>query len=112
MLTEAFRVILMNGVEAVNKNKAGRNLWIDSRLRPDSMLEVSIRDDGVGIKPENAVKIFEMGWSTKKGKGMGFGLFWTRDYIEGLGGHITVDSSRKKGAAFIITLPENRFVDT
>jgi sensor histidine kinase regulating citrate/malate metabolism len=49
--------------------------------------------------------VFELGWSSKKGEGMGFGLFWTRDYIEGLGGSIEVESTYKSGTTFSLTLP-------
>ena len=58
-----------------------------------------------GIDPQHLSQIFDLGWSTKKGEGMGFGLFWTKDYIEGLGGRIAVESARKQGTTFIIHLP-------
>jgi signal transduction histidine kinase len=105
MLTEAFRVVIKNGVEALRKNRQDNKLWIESRLQSDRMIIISIRDNGVGIKTENLTRIFEMGWSTKKGQGMGFGLFWTKDYIEGLDGTITVESVWRKETTFTITLP-------
>ncbi len=104
MLTEAFRVIFKNGVEAVKTKENKRTMWITSHLQANSIIEVSIRDSGVGIKPENLIKIFEMGWSTKAGEGMGFGLFWTKDYIEGLGGNIRAESKLNQGTTFIINL--------
>ncbi|MCI0399211.1 MAG: ATP-binding protein [Chloroflexi bacterium] len=105
MLIEAFRVIIKNGVEALLEHEKGSDIWIESRLGANGAIEVTFRDNGIGIKPENLNKIFEMGWSSKKGQGMGFGLFWTRDYVEGLGGTITVESEWKKGTAFHLTLP-------
>jgi sensor histidine kinase regulating citrate/malate metabolism len=39
---------------------------------------------------------------------MGFGLFWTKDYIEGLGGSIEVESTYKSGTAFSLMLPLGR----
>jgi signal transduction histidine kinase len=105
MLTEAFRVVAKNAVEAIKRRKSGRNLWVESRLQPGSVIAVVIRDDGIGVRSKNLSRIFEMGWSTKKGEGMGFGLYWARDYLEGLGGSITVASERKKGTTFTISLP-------
>jgi signal transduction histidine kinase len=105
MLTEAFRVLIRNGVEAIERKDGGGELWVESRLGEDSAIVVSVRDNGTGIKPENLDKIFEMGWSTKEGKGMGFGLFWTRDYIEGLGGSITAESVWQEGTTFYIEIP-------
>jgi signal transduction histidine kinase len=105
MLTEAFRVVAKNAVEAIKRRKSGRNLWVESRFQPGSVIAVVIRDDGIGVRSKNLSRIFEMGWSTKKGEGMGFGLYWARDYLEGLGGSITVASERKKGTTFTISLP-------
>jgi signal transduction histidine kinase len=108
MLTEAFRVVVKNAVEALKKDALDNKIWIESRLGTDGNSLISIRDNGAGIKPENLSKIFEMGWSTKEGQGMGFGLFWARDYIEGLGGSITVESNWGRGATFIISLPASQ----
>jgi len=105
MITEAFRVILKNSVEAIQEKRNGSTVWIKSRLLPGSIIEVVIQDDGIGIEPKNLSHIFELGWSTKQGKGMGFGLFWTRDYVEGLGGTITVESAPEQGTTFTIRLP-------
>jgi signal transduction histidine kinase len=108
MLTEAFRVVIKNAVEAIREklreNDQGGNLWIKSRWVNNAAIEVLIRDDGTGIRPENLSKIFEIKWSTKE-IGMGFGLFWTKDYIEGMGGSIKVESAWQEGASFNINLP-------
>lgn len=108
MLTEAFRVLIKNALETIREknqhNGKGGYLWIESHHGNEAMVEVLIRDNGKGIKPENLNKIFELGWSTKEA-GMGFGLFWTKDYIEGLGGTIIVESIWQKGTSFCIRLP-------
>jgi signal transduction histidine kinase len=106
MLAEAFKILVKNAVEAIREKGEGGDLWIESRLKGDSVIEVLIRDNGTGIKPENLNKIFEMRWSTKEA-GMGFGLFWTRDYVEGLGGSIRVESVWQKGTTFRVSLPSS-----
>jgi signal transduction histidine kinase len=106
MLTEAFRVLIKNGLEALKES--GRHqptLWISSQQLNERELGIYIRDNGIGIKPVDMGKIFELGWSSKKGKGMGFGLFWTKDYIEGLGGTIKVESVWNEGTTFSLCLP-------
>lgn len=105
MLIEAFKVLIENAVDAIKEHPNGHDIWLESRLGQGSTIEVIIRDSGTGIKPEDLNQIFELGWSNKKGQGMGFGLFWTKDYIEGLGGTINVDSVWGKGTTFFITLP-------
>jgi signal transduction histidine kinase len=104
MLIEVFRVLVKNAAEAVNERGQGNELWLGSRLGADSAVEVLIRDCGTGIKPENLNRIFELGWSTKK-EGMGFGLFWAKDFVEGLGGNIQVESVWGQGTTFCVSLP-------
>jgi signal transduction histidine kinase len=97
---------LKNGVDALKESSANQpTIWISSFQRDDGKLEVQIQDNGIGIKTADLSKIFELGWSSKKGEGMGFGLFWAKDYIEGLGGHIKCESAYKKGTTFLITMP-------
>jgi signal transduction histidine kinase len=105
MLSEAFRVILKNGYEAIlTQNKSG-SLQVTSRLQSKNRLQIIVQDSGIGIRSEDIQHIFEMGWSSKKGSGMGFGLFWTRDFIHGLGGSLYVDSTPDLGTTFDISLP-------
>lgn len=103
MLTEAFRVLLKNACEAVLEKGPAGHVHIQSRREARGIV-VSIQDNGIGIRPENARRIFDIGWTTKK-TGMGFGLFWTRDYIEGLKGRLEVQSVLNEGTTFSICLP-------
>lgn len=103
MLTEAFRVLIKNAKEAV-QSCTRREITIRSQAQ-DCQIVIQIQDTGRGIKPENLQNIFEIGWSTKGELGMGFGLFWTRDFFKGLGGSISVDSQIDKGTCFTLTLP-------
>lgn len=106
MLTEAFKVLIENANEAMSSEycpEERRLLEIESKLVSD-MVEITVEDHGMGIRAENLGKIFEMRFTTKK-RHLGFGLFWTKDYIEGLGGTIKVESVRGKGTKFTIHLP-------
>ena len=105
MLSEAFRVIVKNAVEAMKAKDTDRGLWIRTTVKDSQYIEVTIRDSGTGIKPENLSQIFEMGWSTKA-EGLGYGLFWTKDFIEeGLKGRLYVESEWQKGTTFRIEIP-------
>jgi signal transduction histidine kinase len=105
MLIEAFRVLLKNALEAIREKGGGGELKIESYPGSSASVEVTIADSGIGVQPMNLSKIFEMRWSTKEGAGMGFGLFWTKEYIEGMGGNITVESVWEEGSTFHISLP-------
>lgn len=119
MLTEAFRVLLKNAAEAIDervyngaRRQQGRiergesTIWLTSRLRTPEQLEVSIRDSGIGIKPENMARVFSMRWTTKR-HGLGFGLYWTKDFIEGLEGTVELESMYGQGTTFRVLLPTN-----
>jgi signal transduction histidine kinase len=108
MLTEALKVLLKNAIEAVNQRQYEHapEIRIESALQDSNVIRVVVRDNGEGISPEDLSKVFEMRWTTKADRGgMGFGLFWTKDYIEGLGGRIEVESVWQEGTTFRIFLP-------
>ena len=108
MLTEAFRIVIKNAADALRENGKVCKIWIASQRKSDDTLEVVIRDSGPGIQSDHLRRIFDMGWSTKRGQGMGFGLFWAKDYLTGFGGDIQAESKWGQGATFHITLPIDR----
>jgi signal transduction histidine kinase len=109
MLTEAFRVVIKNAADDLKEGSKECQIWIATRdaaaVTAATAVQVTIRDSGRGIKKDNLARIFDMGWSTKEGRGMGFGLFWAKDYLTGFGGSIRVDSQWGRGATFNIHLP-------
>ena len=74
MLSEAFRIIIKNAVEAMASGSPAPQIWLGTREAAPNLIEVTIRDNGPGIAAENLAHIFEMGWTTKKGSGMGLSL--------------------------------------
>jgi len=68
-------------------------------------VRVIVRDNGVGILPDNLVKIFNHGFTTKK-NGHGFGLHSGANAAKEMGGSLAVQSSGVgQGASFILELP-------
>lgn len=53
----------------------------------------SIRDSGVGIAKEHLPRIFDAFFTTRKSIGTGIGLFVAKQFVEGHGGRIEVESS-------------------
>jgi two-component system NtrC family sensor kinase len=73
---------------------------------PVAMAEITIRDTGCGIPPENLQKIFDPFFTTKGvGRGTGLGLSVSHGTIEAHGGAIEVDSTVGEGTEFRIYLP-------
>ncbi|MCZ6655629.1 MAG: response regulator [Planctomycetota bacterium] len=73
-----------------------------------SILELHVRDTGVGISAEELDNIFDPFKQTELGKasgGTGLGLSISRKLIEAQGGTLTVESTRGEGSCFTIRLP-------
>jgi PAS domain S-box-containing protein len=68
------------------------------------MIAIAVKDNGMGISPENMEKIFEPLFTTKS-KGIGLGLAVSRKLIEANGGRIEVQSEAGKGSTFTVYLP-------
>lgn len=85
-------------------------LKISTRNIQDEMLEITIADNGIGIKKEDLKKIFEKFYRVSTGnrhdvRGFGLGLAYVHKMIRELKGDIRVESELNVGSNFIITLP-------
>ena len=68
-------------------------------------IQIAVRDNGIGIPAENLTRIFNHGFTTRKG-GHGFGLHSGALAAADLGGSLTVHSDGAgRGATFTLTLP-------
>jgi len=80
-------------------------LTLRIQSKSEQMLAISISDNGIGIAPENLVRIFDHGFTTKR-DGHGFGLHSGVVAATGMGGKLTVQSGGLgKGATFSLELP-------
>jgi signal transduction histidine kinase len=97
--------VLQNALHAVKDKPASDHeptIWISSYDDGADSLIV-IRDNGVGIPPENLYKIFDPFFTTKDvGEGMGLGLSICYRIMEQHGGRIEVRSERGKYSEFAL----------
>ncbi|MEP4135757.1 MAG: ATP-binding protein, partial [Cyclobacteriaceae bacterium] len=94
MLTNSFQAIDDNGEITVRSFKSESNIHIE------------ISDTGTGISKKIINRIFEPFFTTKEvGEGTGLGLAISYNLIKDMGGFIDVDSIKRKGTTFKITLP-------
>jgi signal transduction histidine kinase len=85
-------------------------LTVSSRDINDRSLEIIIEDNGIGIRKDDAKKIFEKFYRVSTGnrhdvKGFGLGLAYVKKIVTEFNGDITVSSELNHGTKFIIILP-------
>lgn len=78
--------------------------------KADSTHFISIKDNGIGISPKYQRFIFEKFYrvsekDTHNYKGLGLGLYYTKQIITAHGGSISVKSEANKGSVFTIKIP-------
>ena len=85
-------------------------LNVVTRNLPNGRIEISIQDNGIGMKKDELKKIFEKFYRVSTGnrhdvKGFGLGLAYVHKMVTELKGDIRAESELNKGSKFIITLP-------
>jgi len=93
---------------ALKYTPPGGNIEVSVERR-DPWVEVRVRDDGIGIPPEEQAQLFEKFFRTTTGRrttgGTGLGLAIARSLIDLHGGNIWVESNGQSGSTFVFTLP-------
>lgn len=104
-LQQVFMNLVINAEYFMNQAHGKGNVTIDTRCE-NSLVLVSIADDGPGIRRENLKRIFDPFFTTKEvGKGTGLGLSICHGIITEHGGRIYAESEPGQGASFIVELP-------
>ena len=73
---------------------------------PERRVEVSLRDNGAGIRPEHLERLFARGFTTKTQPASGLGLHWCANTLQAMRGGIAAESAGPgRGACFRVSLP-------
>jgi signal transduction histidine kinase len=101
--------ILGNLVENAVRHGAGIVTVMVQRARvsgdQQEAIVVSVRDQGEGIPPEMALRVFRQFWRGKRRGGTGLGLYIVKGLVEAMNGEIAVGCAPGGGAEFRFTLP-------
>ena len=99
--------LIMNSIYAM---PAGGTLSISvaDTGAPSEGVVLTVADDGVGIPPEILPRVFDAFFTTRSTVGTGIGLFIAKQFVEGHGGKIAVESSsepERHGTTVRVFLP-------
>lgn len=102
-----FRQLLHNLIENSLKYRSRSTpIIIIRHQKTDKEDLFSIEDNGIGIRPENREKIFDLyQQSDKKNEGYGIGLSLCKTAIEAHGGRIWVDENYNPGCKIFFSIP-------
>lgn len=102
--------VLINLIDnAIKYTPAGSEIIVQC-LKKDSMIEISVADNGDGIQDKDKAMLFDMFYTVKKSvadsrRGMGIGLSLCKSIVQAHGGTIAVSDNVPHGTIFTITLP-------
>ncbi len=105
-LTQIFNNLIGNAIKYSPPHSTVRL----SALVTDSALRIAVRDNGIGIAPEDQARIFDRFYrvrrsETKDIEGTGLGLAIVKRLVEAHGGQIGIESHLGEGTTFHVSLP-------
>lgn len=104
-LEEVFANFISNAIKYIGKKNPAPEICIEGQL-DGHMARYMIKDNGIGIAPENQASLFEKFTRYAPSvEGSGLGLSIVRRIINRLGGEVGVESELGKGSTFWFTLP-------
>ncbi|EYF00789.1 sensor histidine kinase [Chondromyces apiculatus] len=99
--------LLTNLISNAAKYGKGKPIALVLR-RTDGAAELAVRDEGIGVAPEDQTRIFERferAVSERNYGGLGLGLWIVRQIVEVHGGVVRVESAVGQGSTFTVDLP-------
>jgi len=106
--------ILINLVDnAVKYTPAGGHVWVEAQRLPSGMVEVAVRDTGVGVPKADLPRLTERFYRVDKARsrelgGTGLGLAIVKHLVLAHGGELGIESELWKGTTVRFTLPTSK----
>ena len=107
---DMLKTIIRNLVSNSIKFTSAQGVIELSALKGNGSVEVSVKDNGRGMKSESLIKLFKIDNNystagTKQESGTGLGLVLCKEFVEKHGGKIWAESKEGIGSVFYFTLP-------
>jgi signal transduction histidine kinase len=101
-LSHALNSLLSNALEAMPE---GGLLEVAAKVSPDARtVEVTIRDNGIGIPRDQLPRVFAPFFTSKR-KGLGLGLPLVKRIVTRFGGSVSITSESGQGSEIVVVLP-------
>ncbi|WP_417830481.1 cache domain-containing protein [Thalassospira sp.] len=98
--------LMVNALHAMPERGTLTLIDVDETRRERPGVRITVRDTGIGMKPDVLNRIFDPFYTTKRREGTGLGLSITKTLIDRQSGFLDVTSTPGKGTEFTIWLPE------
>lgn len=102
LLEQVLHSLVANAVEAIQQS--GTIEIAGNAVPALDRVELTIRDNGPGMTPEQLKRIFTPFYTTKS-SGMGVGLALAKRIVERFGGRIAIDSAPGRGTSVCLSMP-------
>ena len=105
--TQLIRIItnlVKNAIQAIPENQLEKSILVEVK-QVENNVNITVKDNGIGIEQENIERIFEPKFTTKN-SGMGLGLGIIKNIIENYKGTITFETEFGTGTTFTVSLPK------
>ncbi len=99
--------LVVNSIHAMPRGGT-LSLSVCNAPREENGVVLTVEDDGEGIEAKDLPKVFQAFFTTRATVGTGIGLFVAKQFVEGHGGRISIESdseSGRRGATVRIFLP-------
>lgn len=109
IVTTILRNLMVN---AVKYSHEGGIVEISSQPVANGVVEISVKDNGVGMDEDEMALLMDGGTFVKSRpgvngeKGAGLGLMLTKELLSKINGRLEIRSKKGEGSAFIIVLPD------
>jgi len=107
----ALEQVLINLLDnAVKYGRQGGKILLSAVEKDQREIQISVKDDGIGIPREDLPRIFQRYYRVDKGRsqelgGTGLGLSIVKHIVQAHGGQVWAESEPGKGSTFYVTLP-------
>src|SRR5271169_6805298 len=96
--------LVANAIDAASERSDARGHVIIRVAARDEAVVMQVEDNGPGVAPEMAARIFEA-YQTTKPRGMGLGLPLSLRIVQRHAGRLWWEPNRPEGARFVVALP-------